>query len=408
MVSKIQFIQRVLSVALILLLPACGTLELGVEKPTTLAGIDPAQDTMTTIAPVGTVDAGLTTPSPGPTLEAPTNTPVPVSPLWVEYRDPRYGYGLALPCFWNIYPTQADAVSGTPSIRSYDMYFFLAHSVRSQWINGEWPRGTVKFDLYVSEDVDSNLSLIDAARQELAKQDFPVQSIEEVTVGSHTAALAVRDGEEDPSLPNKTYVFRLSPSSLLFFYVSPRQVLDSPEIQAILASLAASKAEKITLPVIPPADPVEGRAVYTNTQAGYCLAYPTEAAIDEQVSSQPTFLGKVANFKIERSLYDVGMSIDVRHVPEGVTLEEQVNAFLQQFDGQDLSGLIRTKDQLGGEPAEVIEGLPGRQGVRELFALHAGRLYHLTVKTSSLDYQQADGDKEFLYDTLKSSLTFLP
>jgi len=408
MVSNKRFIQLGLSLALILLLSACGTLEIGVEQTVVTPQSDPAQIINTGEALVGTADAGKTTPSPQPTQEIVTNTPAPVSPLWVEYWDPRYGYGLALPCFWNIYPTQADAFSGGPSIRSYDSYFFLANSVRSQWVNSEWPQGAVKFDLYVSEDVDPSLSLIDAARQELAKQEFIVQSIEEVTIGSNTAALAVRGGQDDPSIPDKTYVFRLSPSSMLFFYVNPRAMLDSPEVQAIITSLAVSNAEKISMPVIPPPDPVEGRSIYTNPEAGYCLEYPTEAALDEQVPSQPTYLGKVANFKVERSLYDVGMSIEVRHVPEGVPLEEHVNAFLQQFDGGDLGGLVRSTDQLSGEPAEVLEGLPGRQGVRDLFALHSGNLYHLTVKPSSLDYPQAADDKELLYDTLKSSLTFIP
>lgn len=408
MVSKKKFIQLGLSLALILLLPACGTLEIGVEQTVVTPQSDPAQIINTGEAPVGTADAGKTTPSPQPTQEIVTNTPAPVSPLWVEYWDPYYGYGLALPCYWNIYPTRADAGPGSPSIRSYDMYFSLAHSIKGQWKDGEWPQGAVKFDLYVSEEVDPSLSLVDAARQELAKQEFIVQSIEEVAIGSQTAALAVRGGQDDPSIPDKTYVFRLSPSSMLFFYVFPRQMLDSPEVQAIIASLAVSNAEKITMPVIPPPDPVEGRSIYTNPEAGYCLEYPTEASLDEQISSQPTYLGKVANFKIERSLYDVGMSIEVRHVPEGVPLEEHVSAFLQQFNGQDLSGLFRSTDQLSGEPAEVLEGLPGRQGVRDLFALHSGNLYHLTVKPSSLDYPQAAGDKELLYDTLKSSLTFIP
>ncbi len=70
----------------------------------------------------------------------PTSTPaseLSEPSLWIEYRD-AYGYGVALPCFWQIVAPPKEAVGGAPVVASYDELFAMAHSVRGHWVDGVW------------------------------------------------------------------------------------------------------------------------------------------------------------------------------------------------------------------------------------------------------------------------------
>jgi TolB protein len=413
--------------ALILLLSsACGSLEVGIERtatstievtasltaPTTQDATQVVVlETPTQMVTPETPTQVFTPEAPTATAPAPTSTPTPEEPkssLWVEYRDARNGYGLALPCFWNIYPPPEGRGPGSPSILSYDEAFFFAHSIKGQWINNEWPQGAIKIEIHVWEGIDPATPLSDAARQVLSEDT--IQSVEEVIVGSQAAVL-VSFGDREPPIPDKVHVFRLSPDSLLLFSVSPRQALESPDVQGILESLARSPEEEIVIPSFPPSGPVEGREVYINEEAGYCFQYPTEFTLEEYRPSQPSFLGQIANLKVERPLYRVGMAVEVWRVGSQSVLEELVTNFENQFaeaiDRNPVQLVGGITFQLGGEPAEVLEGVPGPEGSRDIFALHADRLYHLIFTPSIINNPQAGSDVEFLFLVVTGSFTFL-
>jgi hypothetical protein len=338
----------------------------------------------------------------------PTSTPTAAAPepsLWFEYRDTS-GYGLALPCFWHVLPPPPEAQGGTPLVASYDELFAMAHSVRGHWIDGKWPPGAVKMDLIILDDVDAELSLEDAVRSKLTEDD--IQSIEPVLLGeNHGVAVYLGDQPGQPAGSNVIHVVRLSPSSLLLLSVLPRQALDTPTVQGILASLALSPDETVTLPTFQPDGPVEGREAYVHAEAGYCLQYPSEYTLQEHASSQPAYVGQVANLEVERPLYRVGLAVEVSPVAAGSELDERVDAFLSRFDDQ--AGVIRREPgRLGGEPAVIVEGSPGREGEREVFALHENRLYHLSFVPSSTDFEQALADLEALFWIVSGSFSYLP
>ncbi len=327
--------------------------------------------------------------------------------LWIEYWDPRYGYGLALPCFWHIYPTPKDAVQGSPHVTSYDELFALAHSVRGHWIDGKWPPGAIKMDISVFEDIDPTASLEDAVKRRLV--DWDIQSIEPGLLGDHEALVVVlEDQQGEPAGTNRVHVTRLSPGSFILFSVMPRQALETPTIRGILASLARSHDEGIAVPEFSPGEPVEGREIYVNEQAGYCLQYPSEFVLEKHDSSQPMFLGEIANLKIERPLYQVGLAVEVWRVGVGNELVDHVDAYLSRFDDQGVSRIHREPAQLGGEPAEIVEGISGREGSRDVFALHENKIYHISCVPSLTDFEQAIADLETLLWIVTGSFSFLP
>ena len=90
---------------------------------------------------------------PPPATQGPVSEPtfMPGTAGWVEYRDPRYGYGLALPCYWTVTPTPMEGTFATMSARSYSDEFFAAHSDRGVWTGDAWPAGAYKLDAVIFE-----------------------------------------------------------------------------------------------------------------------------------------------------------------------------------------------------------------------------------------------------------------
>jgi hypothetical protein len=346
------------------------------------------------------------TPRPTNTVEAPTptptSTPVPeatASPLWTEYRSARYGYGLALPCFWVIYPG-----TDQPTIMSYDEAFLQTHSIRGHWLNNEWPDRAIKIDVWVSEAIDPSLSLAEAASQSLETENMYVYATQEVTIGSHPAVLAEMRDRNDASVSYLIPAFRLAPDRLLFFGVRPRHALSSSDVKAILESLALSPYQEIVIPDVPPEPPVEGREAYIDEGAGYCFAYPSTFEVGEVFPGQTGLLGP----ELEQGVGPVraGLTVQVQDLPPDSTLAEQVDALQAQI-AESAGQATRQPLTLYGEPAEMIEYVANREGSRDVFTVHGQRLYRLSFTPSVAAFPRASSDVEFLYFVVTSSFTFL-
>jgi hypothetical protein len=420
--------QRAPLALFVLILSACGTFEMGLEPATTPPVITPSVAAEATPLPtlVGelqpTPTAEIAEPTRPPTTESvPTMTPMvglsdPVeamtSPLWVTYRDSEYGYGLALPCYWIILPGH-----GSPSTRSYDEAFAMTHSIRGSWRDGEPPAGAINPDIFVFEFGQRGIAASTPLREAIPQLiDDAIQEMEEVTLGSQTALVVHLAGEGTPDyFANQLYFFQLSPDSTLMINPKWKRALESTDMQAILASVALSVEEEVVPPDIPPSGPVEDREIYLNEAAGYCFQYPTEFTLEQYNPSQPGILGKLATLKIERPLYTAGLTVEVQTVGSR-ELEESVSGFLNQFADMPSASIERNpvelvggiEYQLGGEPAEVLEGVPGPEGSRDVFAIHDGRLYHLSFSPFYLNNPQAGNDVGLLYNIVTASFTFLP
>jgi hypothetical protein len=417
------------------ILTACGTVEVGVEpgatapvstaqsiRPTTIVEPEPAS-TETAIPLVPTAIPTVTEetipePSLLPTPEPVTPAP---SPLWVEYRDPRYGFGMALPCYWHIIPTSLQGFGGSPSISSYDEHFFLNRSVRGSWKDNIWPGGAIKFDIWIREEIDPASSLIEAVgafEEEQAVNDpFAVEvlAVEEVTLARHQAVRVTKadQGEDAHSLsrPNQYHAFRMSPESVLFISVSPRQALEYPEVQGILDSLALSQEEAISIPTRPPSGPLEGRDVYLHEEAGYCFAYPSEFSLEPYDASSASFIGEIASLKLERPLYTVGMILKSWRVGQLFDLVEWVDQHQTQFS--DIPSVERNGPnwynlRLDGRPAEVLDGIPGEVRTLDVFVVNGDRMFQLTTSPTMTGYPESSVDVGFLFGVVTSTFTFLP
>jgi hypothetical protein len=238
----------------VLLLSACGTLEVNVEPTVESTAV---QSSVTeTPAPAIETPTPTAVITPTPRLSA-TQTPVPqpdTSSQWREVRDPGTGFGFALPCWWITYMPSEDGLNYgyAITVASYDEAYFMANSVKGQWLGGQPPQGAYKIDFVVNKQIDANLSDEQAVRQALTSDQNAVDLVQARTVGRHSALLAVQSDVNNPSSTGTVYAFRLAPTSLMMVSPSQASNFTDPLVQAILNSLALSQDEAVELPTIDP------------------------------------------------------------------------------------------------------------------------------------------------------------
>jgi len=194
-------------------------------------------------------------------VESAPEPELPVSTAWKAVRDQRYGFGLAVPCWWLFTPIPEGGSGGAMTIKNYDEAYFMANSSKGFW---DWPNGTLKLDVIVMEGVDPANSDIDGYLQFSDPTMERVDSVESQQFGSHTATIASLANVDNPNSPiTKVYFFRLAPDKLLMVNPVPQSIVNTPDFQALLASIVLTPEEQIALPTITPAP-----ALINNSCAG--------------------------------------------------------------------------------------------------------------------------------------------
>lgn len=212
-------------------------------------------------APVATAPADATvialTATPAETPESGTVvTGTAPHPNWVEVWDEKYGYGVALPCWWVINPTPKEGTHGVMVVTSYDDAFAQKNTVRGVWVNDEFPPGAVKIDFAAWEGLAPDTLTADAIRQQLASDEQSVKNVEERAMNGQPVWVAdVRDTRQ-PDQPFFMYVYRLTPDTMLLVNVYPNRAIETTDVQGILNSLAPSKQDKINVPSFAPGQPI--------------------------------------------------------------------------------------------------------------------------------------------------------
>ncbi|HAV78506.1 MAG TPA: hypothetical protein DCX53_14250 [Anaerolineae bacterium] len=200
-------------------------------------------------------------PQAAPTL-IPTEEPSPVitktivpeqtasaSKMWRAIRDPRHGFGFAIPCWWLTNSIFED--DGLYTIKNYDDAYFQANSTKGFW---DWPNGTLKLDIIIMEGIDPAKSDADAYMQFVDPTMTGLVSAEQQQIGSHTATVLTLSNLVNTADPDtKVYIFRFHPDKLLVVVPFPQSIIGTPDFEAFLASTALSQDEQIKLPDITPA-----------------------------------------------------------------------------------------------------------------------------------------------------------
>jgi hypothetical protein len=192
-----------------------------------------------------------------PPPPASTNTVVPIQvteltpTVWKEVRDERFGFGIAVPCWWLIMPITPGGIGGTMIIKNYDDAYFNAHSNKGFW---DWPNGTLKLDVIIFEGADPSKSDAEAYMANVDPTMEGLVSVETQQTGSHTATVLTLTNLINTNDPNsRVFIYRFVQNKLLLINPVPQSIIDTPDFQALLSSIVLSPEEQINLPTITPA-----------------------------------------------------------------------------------------------------------------------------------------------------------
>jgi len=185
--------------------------------------------------------------------------PTPEQPsansAWTEYRDPRYGIGIAYPCWWVMYPVPAEGNGATLSLRSFDEDYFRANSVKGQWKDGIPPEGVFTADFVIFEGVDP--AKPNAEAYPIDPSMNAIASSEDKLIGQNQATVIQLQNLVNGNDPLTTVIlFRLAPDKLLGFVSQQQDRLDSADLQSILTSLSLSPDQPIAVPIVAPHPPL--------------------------------------------------------------------------------------------------------------------------------------------------------
>jgi hypothetical protein len=221
------------------LLVACAPTEIPAIEAT-------ATETPTMVSTIIVNPAEEAQPTPGPTA---------TTGAWIQYRDPRYGIGIAYPCWWIIYPIPAEGSGATLSLRSFDENYLRANSVKGQWKDGVPPEGVFTADFVVFEGIDPAKS--NAEAYPIDPMASVIASSEDKVIGQNQATVVQLKDLINSDAPLFTVIlFRLAPDKLLGFVTQQQDRLDSADLQGILTSLSLSPDQPIQIPTAEPHPPL--------------------------------------------------------------------------------------------------------------------------------------------------------
>ena len=147
----------------------------------------------------------------------------------------------------------------------------------------------------------------------------------------------------------------------------------------------------------------ESNAAHASEAGRYCFQYPARFKLSETAPGSALLRSPALGEGPEP--VEASLNVQTLGPAQGRTAAQLADAEMAMYAGVEVG---RSTTTLGGEPAEVLEGLPGRTGSRQLFVVHADMGYRLILQPVDAAFPQAAADVQAVWDTVTSSFTFLP
>ncbi|MBL8051105.1 MAG: hypothetical protein JNM46_07775 [Anaerolineales bacterium] len=174
--------------------------------------------------------------------------------LWTEVRDERFGFGFAMPCWWQFTEMPAEGILSTMTIRNYDDNFFIRNSEEGVWKGGRPPQGVMSMDITVATGIDPTLSMVDAYLTLVDTATYSVLSTQEKNISDRVYTVVALKNQINPSeQASVVYLKGLTPDSILIFSTYPTEAIFSNDAQVIFGSFASVQDEAVILPEVLPA-----------------------------------------------------------------------------------------------------------------------------------------------------------
>ncbi|MGB2771913.1 MAG: hypothetical protein WBF31_06300 [Anaerolineae bacterium] len=168
---------------------------------------------------------------------------------------------------------------------------------------------------------------------------------------------------------------------------------------------------------------IQDTLLHISRDADYCFHYPSRFSIHypDNPENRTTYVdGPFLESGVPEP-DQANMSISSSPIAAGQTLAQAVDAVIWWTivpitDTRPIAPTLiasapftRTITTIGGEPAEIVEGLPGRLTTSQTFIIHDDRLYILMVSPSHLDlaYPKSQPDAKAVWETVIATFAFL-
>jgi hypothetical protein len=132
---------------------------------------------------------------------------------------------------------------------------------------------------------------------------------------------------------------------------------------------------------------------------GFCFLYPLEYDVFESDDGSIT-LYQDSLMSVEAPTFTIWVS-----AAAGRTAEQLADEATRDLPAD--FGHTRGEATLAGEPAVVLDNMPGQDLNRRLFAIHDGRLYDLIVNRIGPDYGEIGQQAEMLFEMILDSFRFV-
>jgi len=153
----------------------------------------------------------------------------------------------------------------------------------------------------------------------------------------------------------------------------------------------------------PEACMIDGTSLIYSPEDGYCFAYPLRFHRTDERG--PIAIYGPAYGSGPEPLY-ASLTIEISSLAEGQNLEGAVNDFLAQLGNVPMPE-TRLSIMVGGEPALMLEVVPGMLGSRDVFFIHSQQLFHLTFWPAPSVASNSASDLEDLYQTVLTTWNFI-
>ncbi len=147
--------------------------------------------------------------------------------------------------------------------------------------------------------------------------------------------------------------------------------------------------------------PEEGQRLFIHDTHGYCLLHPEEHTA-EQVSEEETvfYQGSILNVQDPRLHVEMTDAAGQSALAVAEAIREEALAAVPDMD------ISLEETTVDGEPAAVVDGLPGQDINRRLVVVYDGRLYSLMFTPADAAHEGFEG-MEALYALVTESMRFV-
>jgi hypothetical protein len=154
------------------------------------------------------------------------------------------------------------------------------------------------------------------------------------------------------------------------------------------------------------AAPGAGSQPYVNVEDGYCLRYPAEFRLGEELPGIANVYGPPRTPGVEPLA--AGLVVRVEDVAGDTTLAEAVEQYVQEQQRVGwLTTYTQARTEVGGQPAVLLEGPGEYTPLHILLTVHEGRRYTLSIWPDPEQYPLVAADVEALRQTVLGSFSFL-